>query len=140
MKYVRCSFCREKEFEQFNGFGYCHFCGSVGVPSSRTKLEKRTYRELYHIPDVESEKVISRNFSDEDYKIVRQALLKVPEHEKRVVLMHFWKNCMIHEIAERTGMMRTQVEEILESAYDRLRALCLENNNFSRAALACAAA
>jgi RNA polymerase sigma factor (sigma-70 family) len=132
MKYRRCSFCGEREFEEFDGFGYCHFCGSVGVLASGSKRKKRPPKQLYHIPLVESEKVVTQRFSDEDYKIVRQALLKIPEHEKRVVTMHFWKNCMPHEIAERTGMTRTQIESILESAYERLRALCLKNNNFSR--------
>ena len=135
MKFLVCPRCDGESFEPFSRYGVCHDCNYFEVKRTRTRrISEKTLRqrkESYHEPHPFREECQNK-FTPEDHKIVRRALLCIPEDEQRVVFMHFWKDQKKDEIAERLGITRSRVDEILVSAYERLRTFCLEHPHFSR--------
>lgn len=75
----------------------------------------------------------SNLFTEKDHAIVRAALanLKGPEHQ--IVLMRFWEQNTLSEIAEILDLSVQEVEKHLASAFQTLKRVCLKNPEFSRA-------
>lgn len=72
-------------------------------------------------------------FTRNDKRIVRRALMGVSEHEREVVLMRYWEELSIDEIALIIQSTKEKVEETLAQAYEKLRGLCLRHPEFSLA-------
>jgi hypothetical protein len=139
MKYLRCPFCHEdEELEQFPRFFYCHACQAVRPKNVSVRsdlpetLEERLHRRSRWFKNPRLREFSSKRFTDRDYEIVRQALLRVPKYQQRIIVMHFWKNQSLSEISDRTELGREQVLWILNCAYQRLHTLCMKNPEFSR--------
>lgn len=137
MNLLRCPRCGTRGFERFPIYGICHDCNYFEVKSSRTVVQQKSTKQLPTTPDphpFQSEaQGVANQFTDGDHRIVRRAMLSIPEREQKVVFLYFWKDQKKQEIAERLGFGVEQVEKILTSAYERLRALCEKNPKFSRA-------
>lgn len=127
MRLQKCPMCGARALECYPGYSTCHECDYF---SERQKLPSAPraapypFRGLFdHSGDL---------FTEEDHEIIRRALLSIPEREKQVVTLHFWKRRKKRQIAHALGIPVERVDQILESAFVRLRALCLENPKFSR--------
>ena len=137
ISFNKCPRCDAPEFEQFAKYGTCHDCSYFEVRRNRAIADKKIKKrnedaEAPHLFRA-SLGLAQERFTEEDHRIVRKALLSIPEKEKRIVILHFWRRKRKFEIAEKFGIDLEQVELILESAFDRLRTLCLHHPRFSRA-------
>ncbi|MGZ6311496.1 MAG: RNA polymerase sigma factor [Bdellovibrionota bacterium] len=71
-------------------------------------------------------------FSTSDYAIIRRAIDEIPESQRVVVYLRFWRNLDPIEIAEVLGVHLRTVEMQLSGAYSALRRLCIADPQFSR--------
>ena len=137
MTFLRCPRCNIRGFERFSMYGICHDCNyfevkkNRRVPEIRIKKRKDNYKPPHPFRSGDTMSPQDQ-FTEEDHRIVRKALLSIPEREQRVVFLFFWKDEKRQEIAEKLGMTAEHVENVLASAYERLRALCLKHPRFSR--------
>lgn len=130
---MHCYRCRSNDVWFYSGKPYCQSCGHLAVkPKKRVPqdvLEKR--KKEYKAPHPFNE--FGKNlFSEEDHRIVKRALLSIPEKEQRIVFLYFWKDWKKDEIAGRLKMSRESVDQTLRSAIVRLKELCLQHPKFSR--------
>lgn len=137
MTFLRCPRCNVRGFERFSMYGICHDCNYLEVkknrhmPEIKIKKQKENHKPPHPFRNSDARSPQDQ-FTEEDHRIVRKALLSIPEREQRVVFLHFWKDIKKQEIAEKLGMTMEHIEDVLASAYERLRALCLKNPRFSR--------
>lgn len=71
-------------------------------------------------------------FTDEDHHIIRQAVAELSGHEQSVVMLRFWKNRSMIEIAGILDLSCSEVERYFKKALSKLKRFCLENPGFSR--------
>ena len=71
-------------------------------------------------------------FSAKDHAIVRNAIAQLEGHEHTIILMRFWENNTIDEIAEILDLTWQEVERYLSQALTKLKAFCLNHPGFSR--------
>ena len=71
-------------------------------------------------------------FSSKDHGILREAVGGLEETERAVVIMRFWENRTLDEIAEVLGITWREVEKFLSRALEKLKASCLLAPGFSR--------
>jgi len=71
-------------------------------------------------------------FTGKDHSIVREAVGKLDKTEHTIVLMRFWEQNTISEIAEILDLSWTEVESRLTQALEKLKAFCLSKADFSR--------
>lgn len=74
----------------------------------------------------------SRLFPKTDYLVVRQAIARLPASQMKVVVLRFWSNYSLIEIARLMRLSYDAVERLLSQALIQLRILCLSDPSFSR--------
>ncbi len=79
-------------------------------------------------------------FSSLDYVIVRSGMANLPDMERTVLEMRFWRNATIDEIGCALRMSWREVEVLLASAFRKLKTYCLSDPDFTRAESVCFAA
>lgn len=70
-------------------------------------------------------------FTAVDIKILRSALSKLPLCERHMIILRFWENYSIEEIAEEFGMDWNSVDSIIERTLKHLKRICLNDPKFS---------
>lgn len=104
MKLKVCPRCRNVILEQINAFEICQNC-------NYSAFDK---------------------FTKSDYEVVREAIKKLPELEKEIIFLKFWKRCDLATIADQLELKLRTVEKYLNSAYSKLKSACLCHPDFSR--------
>lgn len=66
--------------------------------------------------------------ADEDHEELAQAIVLLPDKYKEVILLHYYQNMNVREIAQTLGLVPSSVSNRLKKARERLRAL-LERGN-----------
>lgn len=74
--------------------------------------------------------LVKEVFSKEEQKVVREAVLRLPIDEKLIVLLRFWENNSIQDIAETLEMPWDEVERSLKKSLKKLKELCTADPNF----------
>ncbi len=72
-------------------------------------------------------------FTKGDHDFIRKAVIGLPKNEGSVVLLRFWNENSIEEIAGILNLNLKQVELLLHKAILRLKTQCLHHPEFSRA-------
>lgn len=73
-----------------------------------------------------------QRFTSEDHEIVRRELKSLSDEEFRTVFLCFWESMEREEAARELGLSRVRVDQILVSAFSKLRERCLREPQFSR--------
>jgi DNA-directed RNA polymerase sigma subunit (sigma70/sigma32) len=84
------------------------------------------------IESQEKQCVATNIFTSWDYHIVRKAILTLKEDEQFAVILRFWQGRTIEEIGLALDLTWQQADELLNTAFSKLKLLCLDNHNFSR--------
>lgn len=71
-------------------------------------------------------------FSATDHMIVRSAVRGLPGLLSQVMIMRFWENRSLTEIADDMGVTVKTIEQAILKSYRILRDECLRNPTFSR--------
>ena len=66
--------------------------------------------------------------ADEDHEELAQAIVLLPDKYKEVILLHYYQNMNVREVAQTLGLVPSSVSNRLKKARERLRAL-LERGN-----------
>ena len=66
--------------------------------------------------------------ADDDHEDLAQAILRLPDKHKEVILLHYYQNMNVTEIAQTLGLVPSTVSTRLKKAREKLRAL-LERGN-----------
>lgn len=137
MIFNKCPRCNTRSFERFPMYGFCHDCDYLEVKRNRREPQEKIKKstddcKMPRLFNTEGDDDWENQFTKEDHKVVRKALLCIPEREQRVVFLYFWKDEKRQEIAEKLAMTEEQVDRILSSAYSRLRPICINNPRLSR--------
>ena len=74
----------------------------------------------------------SLQFTKTDHEIIRKAVSCLPMEQKKVVILKFWENLEIPEIAEELGLRINQVKNLLALSFRNLKEACLSDPSFSR--------
>ena len=72
-------------------------------------------------------------FTDMDKILLHKAIINVlaPEEIDLIVLL-YWKNMLLHEIAEETSISIGALQKTLDSAFQKLKSYCTTQQGFSR--------
>lgn len=63
-------------------------------------------------------------------KVLWEAVMDLPEHQRDIVILHFYKGCSAREIAKIKGINHSSVCKSIKSAVDKLREALREKNIF----------
>jgi len=83
-----------------------------------------------HVPTVTPTASISGQVADtpdenserhEDYRLLTDAVAALPERERRVVLLHYYRGMRLREIAELLSLSDSRVGQLRRQALDRLK-------------------
>lgn len=77
-------------------------------------VDRRVTPELLPIPADEE---------DEDHEELAQAIVRLPNKYKEVILLYYYQNMNVREIAQTLGLVPSSVSNRLQKARERLRAL-----------------
>lgn len=83
-------------------------------------LDRRVTPELLPIPAPEA---------DEDYQELSEAIMRLPDKDKEIILLYYYQNMNIREIASALGLAPSSVSNRLKKARERLKDL-LERGEF----------
>ena len=72
-------------------------------------------------------------FSVEDQIIARSLSRKLRPKQRQAVMLRFWHDCSIFEIAKFLGVTWDEADKIISDALARLKEQCLAHSRFSRA-------
>ena len=61
--------------------------------------------------------------ADEDHEDLSQAIVRLPDKYKEVILLHYYQNMNVREIAQTLGLAPSSVSNRLKKARERLRVL-----------------
>lgn len=67
--------------------------------------------------------VKSEIFTDRDIQFIRKAVSELPEHEKSLLYLYFWKNYSISEISSACDLYNTLIKNIMNQTIQKLRLL-----------------
>lgn len=71
-------------------------------------------------------------FTSADHGIVKQALSCLTETERMIVSMRFWENRKVPEIVAQLNLRQRAVEAHLQTAFEKLKNICMDDSRFSR--------
>ena len=71
-------------------------------------------------------------FSVEDRVIARSLSRKLKPKQRQAVLMRFWHDCSIFEIAKSLGVTWDEADRMIKDALARLKQGCMAQPHFSR--------
>ena len=77
-------------------------------------LDRRVTPETLPIPAPEA---------DEDYEELSQAILRLPDRDKEIILLYYYQDMNIRDIAQTLGLAPSSVSSRLKKARERLKAL-----------------
>ena len=77
-------------------------------------LDRRVTPETLPIPAPEA---------DEDYEELSQAILRLPDRDKEIILLYYYQDMNIRDIAQTLGLAPSSVSNRLKKARERLKAL-----------------
>lgn len=83
-------------------------------------LDRRVTPEVLPIPAPEA---------DEDYQELSEAIMRLPDKDKEIILLYYYQNMNIREIASALGLAPSSVSNRLKKARERLKDL-LERGEF----------
>ena len=63
-------------------------------------------------------------------KVLWESVMDLPEHQRDIVILHFYKGCSAREIAKIKGINHSSVCKSIKSAVDKLREALREKNIF----------
>ena len=69
-------------------------------------------------------------FSPSQKLALHEILVELSPRERRVVQLHYWENQSLTEIGQTMRLEWREVKALMESAYSRLRSLCLQHPAF----------
>lgn len=72
-------------------------------------------------------------FSGRDKEILRVGLSVLPFWERHILVLRFWENYSIKEIAKALEMEWDEVDKSIEESQQKLKKFCLSFPEFSRA-------
>lgn len=72
-------------------------------------------------------------FSTEDQIIVRSLLKKLPPRQRKVIILRFWHNHSVSEIARKMKITWEETEKLLNDGLSKLKEDCMDQPRFSRA-------
>ena len=61
--------------------------------------------------------------ADEDHEDLSQAIVRLPDKYKEVILLHYYQNMNVREIAQTLGLAPSSISNRLKKARERLRVL-----------------
>jgi DNA-directed RNA polymerase specialized sigma24 family protein len=73
------------------------------------------------------------NFSELDKKIAVAMVRKLPQKERRAIILRFWDELRVDEIATRMRMSWQETNLLIESGLTKLKGQCVESPCFSKA-------
>lgn len=73
------------------------------------------------------------DFSAEDQVIVRSLLKRLPSKQKKAIVLRFWHNYSIFEIAKSLRVSWGEADVLLKDAMISLKKDCIRHPRFSRA-------
>lgn len=71
-------------------------------------------------------------FSVEDQIIARSLSRKLKPKQRQAVMLRFWHDCSIFEIAKSLGVSWDEADKIIRDALARLKEQCLAHPHFSK--------
>ncbi len=77
-------------------------------------LDRRVTPEVLPIPAPEA---------DEDYQELSEAIMRLPDRDKEIILLYYYQNMNIREVASALGLAPSSVSNRLKKARERLKAL-----------------
>ncbi len=72
-------------------------------------------------------------FSAEDQVIARSLLKKLPPRQKKAIVLRFWHNYSVFEIAKSLRVSWGEADSLLKDALISLKKDCMKQPRFSRA-------
>lgn len=72
------------------------------------------------------------NFSVEDQIIARSLSRKLKPRQRQVVMLRFWHDCSIFEIARLLGISWDKADTVIKDALAKLKQECMAQPHFSR--------
>lgn len=81
-------------------------------------IDFKTLNEQYY--GIWKEKRANRNFNEEDKKAVRKAVEKLPQLERFIIYLRYWKDLTPEEIAAFTFLRCATIKMLERSALERL--------------------
>ena len=71
-------------------------------------------------------------FSRRDREILRELMWMLGDREATALILRYWKNCDIAEVATEMGLTWPQANELIERAQGELKHMLLKHRGFSR--------
>ena len=76
---------------------------------------------------------MAAKFSVEDQIIARSLSRKLKPKQRQAVMLRFWHDCSIFEIAKYLGVTWDEADRLIKAALDKLKQQCMAQPHFSRA-------
>lgn len=94
----------------------------IGVNVCRDMRRSRWFRYVDRrvTPDTLS---MQSDEANEDHEDLSQAIVRLPDKYKEVILLHYYQNMNVREIAQTLGLAPSSVSNRLKKARERLRVL-----------------
>ncbi|MGE4232065.1 MAG: hypothetical protein AB7F43_01940 [Bacteriovoracia bacterium] len=132
MVFAKCPRCEAYAFETLETYGVCYDCNYNTVENENDRPITVAKNDFEKAWDKYERLLIQNRFTKTDRAIIRGAIEQLTRQEQAVVFLKFWEGQNTVSIANILKTKPQAVLNLLDSAFLKLKNLCLSRPAFSR--------